>query len=227
MYKKLKWNAIGLEKKTISLIETVRAEQKTLPENNLNDKKKLLRFENQLQFIIDMITKINSELIPKLESIFRLNFKTPELVMMALARPSIRAVYSGLHMRYSGKDINPLKDDDYKQLAASGDAADVLALIGDAALDLAIVEMQWDSSLSTIGVLTKKREQLAANKNLARVCDEWNLYDYRLKINEPSDVNIKSIKQIHEKGTLVESLYGVIYLDYGFEELLRTVPLIQ
>ncbi|MFX0103714.1 MAG: hypothetical protein ACFFCS_29400 [Candidatus Hodarchaeota archaeon] len=31
----------------------------------------------------------------------------------------------------------------------------------------------------------------------------------------------------HEKATFVEALYGVIYLEFGFEELLRTVTFIQ
>ena len=67
---------------------------------------------------------------------------------------------------------NPLKIDEYKELASSGDAADVLALIGDAAMDLCVVQTLWDSSLATVGKLTKKRAGIVANENLAKICDE-------------------------------------------------------
>ena len=32
---------------------------------------------------------------------------------------------------------------------------------------------------------------------------------------------------VHEKGTLVEALYGVIYLEFGFQEVSRTLGLLQ
>ncbi|KKL24802.1 hypothetical protein LCGC14_2411650, partial [marine sediment metagenome] len=123
---------------------------------------------------------------------------------------------------------NPFKVDEYKELASSGDAADVLALIGDAVLDLSVVQTLWDSSLTTVGRLTKKRAGLVANDNLAKICDEWNLYEFRLnRLNDPSEKNAKPKTILHEKGTLVEAIYGVIYLEFGFDELIRTIPLIQ
>lgn len=59
-------------------------------------------------------------------------------------------------------------------------------------------------------------------------CDEWSLYDYRLKrLNDPSENNKLEKTINHEKGTLVEALFGVIYLEFGFEELSRLIPLLQ
>ena len=113
-------------------------------------------------------------------------------------------------------------------LASSGDAAVVLALIGDAALDLAIVQILWDSSLSKTGELTTKRKKVAANKNLAIYCEEWGLYSCRLNrlnANPLEDPKVKTIE--HLKGTLVESILGVVYKEFGLKELLRIVPLVQ
>lgn len=58
--------------------------------------------------------------------------------------------------------------------------------------------------------------------------DSWNLYDYRLKrLNVPTELDAK-IKTIeHEKATLVEAIFGVIYLEFGFDELIRILLLIQ
>lgn len=59
------------------------------------------------------------------------------------------------------------------------------------------------------------------------MCNEWNLYEFRLnRLNDPSERNAKSKTIQHEKGTLIETIYGIIYLEFGFEELIRTIPLI-
>lgn len=88
----------------------------------------------------------------------------------------------------------------------------MLALIGDAALDLAIVQTLWDSSLSKTGELTEERQKLASNENLAIYCDEWGLYSSRLhRLQTIPDEKTKKETVEHVKGTLVESIFGVVY----------------
>ena len=228
MHKRLKWNAIGFEKKTQLLYKILQQEKDEIPEDHLSKRRKLQGFLDQFNHVLDKMSKIQKELIPKLEEIFKLEFKTPELVMLSLCRPSIRNIYQDMEKHFNNQKNNPFKIDEYKESASSGDAADVLALIGDAALDLSVVQTLWDSSLTTVGGLTKKRAGIVANDNLAKVCDEWNLYEFRLtRLNDPFEKNAKPKTIQHEKGTLVEAIYGVIYLEFGFEELIRTIPLIQ
>jgi len=228
MHKRLKWNAIGFEKKTQLLFKTIQQEKDEIPEDHLSKNRKLQGFLDQLSHILDKMSKIQKELIPKLEDIFKLVFRTPELVMISLCRPSIRNIYQDMEKHFNYQKNNPLEIDEYKELASSGDAANVLALLGDAALDLSVVQTLWDSSLATVGRLTKKRAGIVANDNLAKICDEWNLFDFRLnRLNDPLETNAKPKTIQHEKGTLVEAIYGVIYLEFGFEELIRTIPLIQ
>lgn len=228
MHKRLKWNAIGLEKKTHVLLNTIQQEKDEIPEDHPSKHRKLQGFLDQLSHILDKMDRIQTELIPKLKDIFKLEFRMPELVMLSLCRPSLRNIYEEMEQHFKYQRNNPLKIDEYADLASSGDAANVLALIGDSVLDLSVVQILWDSSLSTVGQLTKKRAGIVANDNLARICDEWSLYNYRMiRLHDPSEKNAKPKTIQHEKGTLVEALYGVIYLEYGFEELIRTIPLIQ
>ncbi len=228
MHKRLKWNAIGFEKKTQLLYKTLQKEKDEIPEDHLSKHRKLQGFLDQLSHVLDKMSKIQKELIPNLEEIFKLEFKTPELVMLSLCRPSIRNIYQEMEKHFNYQKNNPLKIDEYKELASSGDAADVIALLGDAAMDLCVVQTLWDSSLATVGKLTTKRAGIVANENLAKFCDEWNLYEFRLnRLHDPSEKNSKPKTIQHEKGTLVEAIYGVIYLEFGFEELIRTIPLIQ
>ena len=228
MHKRLKWNAIGFEKKTQLLYNTLKQEKDEISGDYINKHRKLQGFLDQLSHVLDKMNKIQKKLIPKLEEIFKLEFKTPELVMLSLCRPSIRNIFQDMEKHFNLQKNNPFKVDEYKELASSGDAADILALIGDAVLDLSVIQTLWDSSLTKVGKLTKKRAGIVANDNLAKVCDAWNLFEFRLnRINDPSEKNAKAKTIQHEKGTLVEAIYGVIYLEFGFEELIRTLPLIQ
>ena len=228
MQDKLKWNAIGLVKKTRTLKKYVEIERNDVSVDHTKKYATLSVFLVELNHFLEQLEKIKQIIIPKLEDLFRLTFPTPELVMFALARPSIRNIFEDLSTHFKDDANRPLREEELIELASSGDAAVVLALIGDAALDLAIVQILWDSSLSTTGELTTKRKNVASNKNLAIYCEEWGLYSCRLnrlKANPIEDPKIETLE--HIKGTLVESILGVVYIEFGLKELLRIVPLIQ
>lgn len=228
MQEKLKWNAIGLARKTQSLRDYIQNEKNAIPIDHTNKHTKRQRFLDELDHLREQMEKIEKILIPKLEDIFRLKFTTPELIMFALSHTSIRNIFDDLNTHFKNDTNRPLGEGELVELASSGDAAKVLALIGDAALDLAIVQLLWDSSLSTTGKLTEKRKEVASNINLAKYCDQWGLYRCQLnrfRATKHEDTKPRTI--IHDKGTFVESILGVIYLEFGLEVLLRIVPLIQ
>lgn len=148
--------------------------------------------------------------------------------MFALSRPGIRNIFDDLNKHFMNDANTPLNENELVELASSGDAANVLALLGDAAIDLGIVQLLWDSSLSKTGTLTEKRQKVVSNQNLAKYCDEWGLFACRLnRLNVITKEDAKQETIIHEKGTLVESILGVIYLEFGLKVLLRIIPLIQ
>ena len=228
MQEKLKWNAIGLARKTQLLQHYILEEKTAIPDDHTNKHAKIQRYLDELNHLLERMEKIEKILIPKLEEIFRLKFTTPELIILALSNASIRNIFEDLNTHFINDSNRPLKEEELIELASSGDAAKVLALIGDAALDLAIIQLLWDSSLSTTGKLTEKRKEVASNNNLAKYCDQWGLYGCRLnrfRVIEPEVTKLETID--HEKGTLVESILGVIYMEFELEVLLRIVPLIQ
>ena len=228
MQGKLKWKAIGLARKTQLLRDYIQNEMDEIPVEHTSKHTKRQRFLEELDHLLERMEKIEKILLPKLEGIFRLKFTTPELIMFALSDTSIRNIFEDLNTHFKTDLKRPLQEDDMIELASSGDAAKVLALIGDAALDLAIVQLLWDISLSTTGKLTEKRKQVAANENLAKYCDLWGLFGCHLNrfmVSEQKDTKPETI--IHKKGTLVESILGVIYLEFDLNVLLRIVPLIQ
>ena len=228
MQDKLKWNAIGLVKKTKMLKDYIEQEKKDIPIGHTKKTAVISGFLFELNHLIEQMERIEKIIIPKLENLFNLKFPTPEMVMFALARPSIRNIFEDLNTHFKDDVNRPLGEEELLELASSGDAAVVLALIGDAALDLAIVQILWDSSLSKTGELTIKRKNVVSNNNLAIYCDEWGLYSCRLNRLRASSTEVVKTETIeHVKGTLVESILGVVYQEFGLKKLLSIAPYIQ
>jgi len=231
MQDKLKWNAVGLVKKTKLLkeyLEREKREKERQPAHQKGRTAPLSGYLIELDHVLGQMEKIEKIIIPKLETLFHVEFETPEMIMLALSTKSIRNIFQNIDIHFRADPERPLSEQELVELASSGDAAVVLALMGDAALDLAIVQTLWDSSLSKTGELTEKRKLVASNENLAKYCDEWGLYSsrlYRKQVIESKDTKEETVE--HQKGTLVESILGVVYLEFGLEKLLRIVPLIQ
>ena len=80
MHKKLTWNAVGLYQKVELLLEKIKINQGELPKENLTDFRKHQRFVDTLMNLKLKMDKIMDELIPSLEKVLRLRFKTPELI---------------------------------------------------------------------------------------------------------------------------------------------------
>ena len=154
MQDKLKWNAVGLVKKTKQLkkyIEQEKQDKEKLPAHQKERIAPLFGYLSELNHMLEQIEKIEKIIIPKLEQLFHLKFQTPELIMLALTRPSVRNIFDNISIHFKDDTNRPLSQEELTELASSGDAAVVLALIGDAALDLAIIQTLWDSSLSKTG----------------------------------------------------------------------------
>ena len=161
MQDKLKWNAVGLVKKTKLLkeyLEREKREKERQPAHQKGRTAPLSGYLIELEHILEQMEKIEKIVIPALEQLFHLTFPTPELIMLALATKSIRNIFEDLNKHFRSDTNRPLSKEELAELASSGDAAVVLALIGDAALDLAIVQTLWDPFLSKTGTLTKNRE---------------------------------------------------------------------
>jgi len=221
---RLQWKDIYYYQKTLIVRNGLYHNKENL-QSHLKEFKKVSNFLDEINHILDTMVSIEEVLIPKLEEELDLSFTSSELLMIALTRPSIRNIFSDLKIYFSQKKDYPLDLTDFDILASTGYIANVLALLGDAVLDLAVVEIMWDPLLSTTGDLTIKRKDFVSNKKLAKVCDRFNLRNYSLKrLNDPSQRLIKGKTLEHEKGTIVEAILGVIYLESSLEGVRCILP---
>jgi ribonuclease-3 len=64
--------------------------------------------------------------------------------------------------------------------------------------------------------MTQRRAEVVSNEHMARVCDKWGLYKHRIHFDPPTETKAEIE---HNKGTLLEAIYGIIYVEHGFEKV--------
>ncbi|KAF5037234.1 hypothetical protein DSECCO2_566780 [anaerobic digester metagenome] len=103
--------------------------------------------------------------------------------------------------------------------------AGALAWIGDAALKIGLLPAIWDPDIAKAGVLTGNRKAYDRNSNLARLCDRWGLYEHRIHFDPDTPRSTRKVD--HVKGTLVESVFGILFLREGLKGVASATELLR
>ncbi len=215
-YHKLKWNVKGIFD-NIPVIEKALENRSSQLPDILREKRKITYWIGQIKKINDNIDNIKKSKIAELERNIKYNFAEPDLVVLSFVQPSIRTMFEELNTDSSrlGLDI------DLASYLNIDEAAQVLALIGDAAISLALVHILWQPNISNVGGLTIKRSEYAKNEHLAKVCDKWRLYDFRIHLDSDQSENV------HAKGTIIEAIFGVVYIEAGLDQVIASIDAIR
>ena len=217
-YLKLKWNIQGIFDNFPEIERELEQRINQLPENNIKERKKITNWINQIEKIDHDIQNIIKYKLGELEKNINYNFAEPDLVVLSFIQSSVKNLFTELDI-YSSKVGFNFNFEPYLNL---NEAAKVLALIGDAAIDLALVQIFWEPNISNVGELTEKRSNFASNENLARICDKWDLYDFRIHF-DPNKSEIKEETINHVKGTIIEALFGVMYIESGLDQIIPSI----
>lgn len=214
-YLKLKWNIQGIFD-DLSIIERELENRLNQPENNLRETRIIKNWIDYIRKINNKIQYIRKYKIVELEKNIGYRFTEPNLVILSFIQPSVKNVFQEINKSKINFKIN------FEPYLKMDEAARVLALIGDAAISLALIQILWQPNISNVGELTIKRAEFASNENLARICDKWDLYDHRIHF-DPSKYDTKDVKINHVKGTIVEALFGVIYIENGLDQVISSI----
>jgi dsRNA-specific ribonuclease len=170
--------------------------------------------------------EIQSRITPKIEETFNVKIKNPNLITVALYTPSTKNSFVELST-YIEKSHPKLYDDEmFEFMIRFGDIAQGLATLGDSALKLSLTHILWNEGIIEKGKITKAKERIEQNSNLSKYCDTIELYEHRIfiksKFFNPKPSTIK-----HIKGTLIESLLGIYYLEAGFMGVRKLVKSLE
>jgi len=215
------WEPIGLQEKLRVLLDAVAATETDTPKQNTRTLRKTKRWREQLDGIILSLHRIQNELALRLQNELGFSMKTNELLQVAMFQPSTKNLFSELEIHYASDKRSPLDGEGFRVLVSLSEMAKSLALVGDAAISMAVLHHIWQPKATDVGTLTQRRSDLVSNEHLAKVCDEWGLYEYRIHFDsvEPSRSEME-----HDKGTLTEAIYGIVYIEHGFKKVTDLVP---
>ncbi|MHA2358973.1 MAG: ribonuclease III domain-containing protein [Candidatus Thorarchaeota archaeon] len=216
----LSWKPIQLVNRMDTLSKTVQTTRKNTPRNNTRLVKKLDRWLHDIKYIQKCFQRIEDTLIPMLQDILNVKFQSTELFLVAMFQPSTKNIFLELETQYRHSDDDPLGQDGFAEMINLSEMGQVLALVGDAVISSAVLQHLWEPHLGDAGKITQRKAEIVSNEHMAKLCDKWNLYDYRIHFDpetpSKSEVN-------HDKGTLLEAIYGIIYIEHEYKRVVDLV----
>ncbi len=216
----LKWESIDIKKELEVIVSIIEDEVQKTPRRNTRTLGKLRRWKTECKQIQVGLQKIKKHIKPHLQGLFGLDLDRNGLLTAAMFQPSTRNLFLEMRIHYVVSKERLLDLHTVDELASLSDFAKVLALLGDAAIDMAILHHLWQPRAVDVGQLTQERARIVSNEHLAEKCDEWKLYENRIHF-DPATPSKSEIE--HIKGTLVEAIFGVMYLEAGYREALESV----
>ena len=215
---------VDIEVKIKILREALNKDLEALPRNKTRTIKKIKRWQEHLEYISDSLVRITEGLLGKLERKLECKFPDAELLHIAMFQPSTRNLFMELYVHFMQSESNPISKTDFENLISLSDMSRVIAMIGDSATELAVIHYLWRKRTADAGDITQKRAQIISNENMARLCDRWGLYEKRIHFDP---VTAMKSEMEHIKGTLVEAVYGIVYINEGFDKIVETVKLLM
>ncbi|MGY5880754.1 MAG: ribonuclease III domain-containing protein [Candidatus Thorarchaeota archaeon] len=217
--RKIVWKSIHIENRLDTLTQIIERTRRQSPENKTRLLGKTDRWLEQLDEINDKIRYIKKTLTPKLEKVFDLKFRNKEILQAAMFQPSTKNLFLELEIQYKGKN-NPFNDEGFEALVSLSESSKRFALLGDAAISMAVIYHLWQTVEEDVGQLTQDKSSIVSNSHMADLCDKWGLYEHRIHFDPetPSKGEI-----IHDKGTLVEAVYGIVQMEHGFKQVLKNI----
>ena len=216
----LEWHQIDLSKHLGEIRIAISEELGTISPNKTRTIDKLNRWLRDLEYIAETIQHVEESLVPKLERFFSVELNTNGLFTVSLFQPSAKNLFSEIRTHFCDRRTDRIDCEALLDLVSLSETSEMLALLGDAAIDMAVLHLIWKPKASDVGSLTQGRAELVSNEHLSKKCDEWGLYKNRIHF-DPATPSKSEIE--HDKGTLVEALYGVVYVERGFNKVLEMV----
>ena len=217
--RKIKWEPVHIEDRIDTLSKIIERTKSETSANKTRLLGKLERWQGQIQEINKAIRYTKKKLAPKLEKALGLKIRTKEILLAAMFQPSTKNLFLELEAHYRGKK-NPFDDNGFDALISLSESAKRFALLGDAAISMAVIYHLWQTVDEDVGELTQDKSKLVSNFHMADLCDRWGLYKHRIHF----DPAIPSREEIlHDKGTLVEAVYGIVQMEHGFDQVLKNI----
>ena len=163
--RKIVWKSIHIENRLDTLTQVIERTRRQAPENKTRLLGKAERWLEQLDEVNDRIRYIKKTLTPKLEKIFDLKIRNKEILQAAMFQPSTKNLFLELDIQYRGKN-NPFDDGGFEDLISLSESAKRFALLGDAAISMAVIYHLWQTVSEDVGQLTQDKSSIVSNEQV-------------------------------------------------------------
>jgi dsRNA-specific ribonuclease len=220
-----------IEIETVEIEDTVR---KIRDEINTRIKTSALKPTHQKKFvdwlqnlnqIQDQILEIKKVVLPLIKKDLRYSFTNKNLIITAMVQPSLKNTIDEIKVHFHNEPDFEMFNDELTKLGTCPETAKSLAWIGDTVIKFAILKQIWKPRI-TSEELHNTRKSLENNKNLSDLCDRWKLYEHRIHFDD-SDKIPQPNTLLKNKGTLVESMYGIIFIEKKIKGVQKAIHLID
>ncbi|WP_342679352.1 ribonuclease III domain-containing protein [Methanofollis sp. UBA420] len=222
MHRTLIWHEVGIERNLRALRDGIAARRARLPPENAREFRMMGHWLSSIERILGKIAAIRESVRAGIEADLGYQIASEEMLLLAFFQPSTRNLVSEILVHF-GDDGCILSGKELAEMARLPEAAEALAWIGDAALKIGVLPEIWSPRVVDAGTLSERRKAYESNANMARLCDRWGLYEHRIHLDPPvpkGDVG-------HVKGTLVEAVLGIVFLQCGLKGVARAARLLR
>jgi 23S rRNA maturation mini-RNase III len=168
----------------------------------------------EIRIIHEKFSRIKSNSIPKITKATGHNFSYHNFFLFVFLYREINAVFNEAQTNpVNAGAVETLSLPELKDMCSVSEDRLTLAYIGDAALELAVIASIWPPDSTEIPskqFLHDERNKLVENIPLSHYWDSMELYDPAILI-QPSNENSET------KGSYMEAVFGIIYLEGGLE----------
>jgi len=219
MHRTLRWHEVGVEKNLAVLRDGLSRKVAALPEGR--ERVLTARWLESVEGILRLIGSIRTAVQPVVERDLGFQIENEEMFVLAFFQPSTKNLFLEIATRF-GEGGCSLSPEDLAEMARLPEAAEAVAWIGDAALKIGVLPEIWSPRLADAGALSERRKVYESNENMALLCDRWGLYEHRIHFDPP----VEKGDPAHVKGTLVEAVLGIVFLQCGMKGVARTAHLL-
>ncbi|WOF15592.1 hypothetical protein F1737_02280 [Methanoplanus sp. FWC-SCC4] len=187
--------------------------EKSKGEKNSRDKDKQKKWIHQLEDIVKKIEVVENNIIPDIERDLGYRFNDHNFLVTAFFMSNTKNVYMEILEEYHGYNHSGIDRITMKYLEKLPEIAKTLAWIGDTVIKSALLDDIDICNMADINtdILTVKRQKYEQNTNLANLSDKWKLLENSVTLKKITTQDTKKIA--HLKGSLVESIFGALYID--------------
>lgn len=178
----------------------------------------------EIDHLQSQIENVNRRIIPAIETDLGYTFKDTNPLIRILVDTTTKRLFLGILNTLPEADL-PVPARDIFMLAKMPGDASALALIGDVTLRLRVVPGAIKGAFTSPGESDTRLDASALFESHLALCDHWKLFENAIGLGyRPRPTGEERAR---ERATLVQAVFGALYLEGGRDALEAAVPLLR